>query len=223
MRYELTLLEKIINENLYLENQPALTGEALKTTLATEQSRIKASLRDIILSNKKEPAIERYIRYHYQVLLRLSGELHSHAADSNLPEPDTSLDNCVEELLRFMESHFQHYFSLRGEDKIITSLAIRELAVMCRLLMETGVFRVQNKTALAESIIRHVVTLQKEINEDLSRRNFYNGLFELDLKTIDSVRSILHRMMNRLDELRVKAVEKEKDERQGRRRKNSGE
>lgn len=223
MRYELTLLEKIINENLFLENHPALTGEALKTALAAEQSRIKASLQQIILSNKKEPAIERYIRYHYQVLLQLSGYIHSQAADSNLPEPDTALGICVEELLQFIESHFQRYFGLHGEDKIITSLALRELAVMCRLLMETGVFRVQNKTALAESIIRHVVTLQKEINEELSRRNFYNGLFELDIKTIDSVRSILHRMMNRLDELRVKAVEKEKNERQVRRRKNSGE
>ncbi len=223
MRYELTLLEKIIDQNLHPENHPALTGEALKIALDMEQSRIQASLRQIILSNKKEPAIERSVRYHYQVLLRLSGELHSQAADSNLPEPDTSLNNCVEELLQFMESHFQRYFGLHGEDKIITSLTLRELAVMCRLLMETGVFRVQNKTALAESIIRHVVTLQKEINEELSRRNFYNGLFELDIKTIDSVRSILHRMMSRLDELHVKAIEKEKDERQVRGRKNSGE
>ena len=71
MRYELTLLEKIIDENLHPENHPGLTGEALKTALALEQDRIETSFRRIILSGKKEPLIERYIRYHHNMLLQI--------------------------------------------------------------------------------------------------------------------------------------------------------
>lgn len=216
MRYELTLLEKIIHEALAPENNPALTGEALKTALAAEQEHIKTSFQRILLSDKKEPLIERYIHYHYRILLRLSGDLQ--AAGSNLPEPGNWLNHCVEELMQFIELHFQRYLVPGGktsmQDKVVTTLTIKELALMNRLLIRAGVFRSSNKMILTEFMIRHVVTLQTEIEAGRSVKNFYNGLFSSDMKTMDAVSSLLHRMLKQLEELRLKAIEKTKEERQ---------
>ena len=216
MQYELTLLEKIISENAAPENHPALTVEALKTALSIEQNRIEASFRHIILSRKKESLIERYIRYHHLVLLRLSTKLE--AAEGNSSEHGSLLSNCVEELLQVIEVYTHRYFDPGQEanmlDKMIITLTVKELALMNRLFIDSGVFRYVNKMTLAKFMIHHVVTLQKDVKEELSVKNFYNSLFSSDIKTMDSIISLLNRMQKLLEEWRSTAIKNEMKQRQ---------
>jgi hypothetical protein len=92
--------------------------------------------------------------------------------------------------------------------KVITSLTVNELGLLVRLFMETGVFRTRNRKGLARFMAQNVVTLKKEAVDEVSSAHLYGTLYSMTDATMDSVQSILNRMLVRLGKLRLEQRKK---------------
>lgn len=91
---------------------------------------------------------------------------------------------------------------LPEEDKIKTSLAIPELSTFLRLFFMTGVFINDNKRKVAAFMATYVTSLATGSIQVRSAKSIYNKMFDMDAKTLDSVERIIHRMQEKLEELR---------------------
>jgi hypothetical protein len=125
-------------------------------------------------------------------LMRMLEELESQKAKGGAAAPEESDDSG---------------FGLDSR-KVITSLTVNELGLLVRLFMETGVFRTRNRKGLAQFMAKNVVTLKKEAVDEVSSNHLYGTLYSMTDATLDSVQSILNRMLVRLQKLRVEQRQK---------------
>ena len=123
----------------------------------------------------------------------------------------------LEELSRLKEKEAQEAGEEGKDDdsgfgldsqKVITSLTVNELGLLVRLFMETGVFRTRNRKGLARFMAKNVVTLKKEAIDEVSTAHLYGTLYSMTDATLDSVQSILNRMLVRLGKLRLEQRQK---------------
>ena len=91
---------------------------------------------------------------------------------------------------------------LPEEDKIKTSLAIPELSTFLRLFFMSGVFINDNKRKVAAFMATYVTSLATGSIQVRSAKSIYNKMYDMDAKTLDSVERILHRMQEKLEDLR---------------------
>jgi hypothetical protein len=91
---------------------------------------------------------------------------------------------------------------LPEEDKIKTSLAIPELSTFLRLFFMSGVFINDNKRKVAAFMATYVTSLATGSIQVRSAKSIYNKMYDMDSKTLESVERILHRMQDKLQDLR---------------------
>lgn len=137
--YELELLEELISitlhpENLSNENSVKKQFKEWSRLAFTEKERVKKSLRNGLLCIEKEKHRKIYIQQHQSAIIYLQDTLHEYLQSVN---PHITSDNkdfaqlaslfqhfnqCLEELLSFLNKHFTNYFN--QEEKISVSYTL---------------------------------------------------------------------------------------------------
>lgn len=137
--YELELLEELISitlhpENLSNENSVKNQFKEWFRLALTEKERIKKSLRNGLLCIEKEKQRAIYIQQHQSAIIHLQDILHEYLQSVNPHSPSGNKDftqlaslfqhfnQCLEELLSFLNKRFASYFN--QEEKIPVSYTL---------------------------------------------------------------------------------------------------
>jgi len=124
-RYELARFDAIISKDIgsFIKSNCKLDQPLyfeFKLAIKEETERIKSNLSKAELDFKKRRTFGRYIRFHQQEIIRLSGQLSNYISPQRLHTISESLDNALlcqqlylslEELLAFVAKHFTEYFN----------------------------------------------------------------------------------------------------------------
>jgi hypothetical protein len=92
---------------------------------------------------------------------------------------------------------------IENTTKLMTSLSIEELALMVRLSVETGVIRTKRNglKGLSRFMARHTRTLTKGLFDEYKAETFYKYYYTVSTVNISSVKSILKRMLRKLEDI----------------------
>jgi hypothetical protein len=143
--------------------------------------------------------------------LSLSGEIQNKPRICYTPSKahiTVSLTNWINDTMYMKECYVKkkleelEVLCQESAQKMTTTLTVGELAVITRLFIEGGVYVAKNKKVLSYFMTRNFVTIQKDIDEELSPDHFRNSLTAYNNATFETVEAILNRMKARLEKIK---------------------
>lgn len=198
MKYELALFEE------WVEDRPHHQGD-----LHAETARIRDVFLTMGLSQKKIALLRRYFRLHREGLQAMIPRISEKPPSATKTE---DLSVAINELINWMDNHLEQYLvvsaSVDPDDpdidaqKVITTFTLPELAVILRLFIDTGVFRVRNRKALTRFMSRNVAIRTKQIPETFSEEHLYNSIHSPASPAMDKMQRVLNEMLVQLNKLR---------------------
>lgn len=207
MKYELDLFEKWVAEP---ESSTYNAGDA-----QAEAVRIKEVFLSMALSHKKYSILRRYFRLHREALKTIGHYIPEKPVAKKIKEIFTAanglgnwMDDCLEQYIGTNDLQADDNPDV-DEQKVITTFTMAELAVIIRLFIETGVFRVRNQKALTRFMSRNVVIRTKQIPETFSEEHLYNAMHSPAEPAMDRMQKVLSQMLAELNKLRRNRRKKE--------------
>jgi hypothetical protein len=207
MKFELNKLEALAYD-LTFNAAPAADLKAWQEEINTEKERIIKAFGLAGTSGVEEDKLKDYLQYHCLRIYRLRESLFKNEQDDKskmISVQKEAMRNTAEELLFFLKLEYSRYMGpieIGSSNKVITTLSVEELALFCRLFIETGIFRVKVKMDLARFMSANVTTVKKRIHESLSVDHFYDSLFTVNVNTVGAMERLLNKMKARLVKIR---------------------
>jgi hypothetical protein len=195
-KYELARLEGIISDDIsaFIKQNCRLDQilyREFKIAIKQETERVKTSLSNAAFDFKKRSGLKRYVRFHQQEIIRLSGDLIKYVPPKRLHAISESLDNALlcqqlywslEDLLSFVAKHFTEYFDLDAwVPESYRLIAVHQLQRSLRQLHLGLVHREMDKKLIGLLLCPFKEFVDTSLNEVTYRRVIYLKELEREL------------------------------------------
>ncbi len=200
MKYEMSNLENACIELLSdsktaLENSPDWQQDMLE-----EKDRILQSFLRVTVNTKDGHSLKKYLLAHRKSCEQIQKKLEKSPRENVVwMKKSFVLQLCIDNLLEFINQQFEEY---EKAGKIVTTLSVKELALVFRLFMEEGIIKSSMKKGIARFVVENIRLAHKNADEALSIEHFYTSLFVSNAVTLDAIGKLYYRMAARINKMK---------------------